>query len=294
MASPVRPRATNGPGLLTSEQQAYGLGDRTRRIATANIKDLQLCQKAQYNQVDFERLYARLTPLVEHIIQRYYARSMDPDDLRQEGRYGLYKAIRDYDGTSSLANFAWLCVDRQVATAVKTALRNKHRPLNQADSFSQPWFSANGSTRLELGEAIADPSPSFLQQIESRRELREFLLFIRYDLSELERKIFQLWAADEPYGRIAEHLDVSTKTVDNGLQRMKRKLTEARQRIAAGVSMHHTSTKPTHSVRRGSHMRERERERPKRESPQSRCWLPALRQPGEPSRIKRQVEQPAS
>ena len=173
----------------------------------------------------------------EHLVRRYYsfvrlkASSYfliggDSEDLIQEGLVGLYKAIRDYrtDRESSFRNFAELCITRQIITAVKTASRNKHAPLNQYVSFAQaPAGATESETTLEEvlpGPGSEDPS----ERVIATEELRSLVSCLSSVLSELESHVLSLYLDGHSYEEIGERLECDTKTVDNALQRVKRKV----------------------------------------------------------------------
>jgi RNA polymerase sporulation-specific sigma factor len=150
----------------------------------------------------------------------------DSEDLIQEGLVGLYKAVRDFrtDRESSFRNFAELCITRQIITAVKTATRNKHTPLNGYISFSSTpaGASENDSTLAEIiaGSSTADP----VNQAISSEELRSLVACLSTALSELESRVLALYLDGYSYTTIGERLGCDCKTVDNALQRVKRKV----------------------------------------------------------------------
>src|SRR5688500_18773125 len=125
----------------------------------------------------------------------YFLIGGDSDDLIQEGLVGLYKAVRDYrsDRESSFRNFAELCITRQIITAVKTATRNKHTPLNQYVSFSQsPAGSSDGDSTLDEvlpGPSTHDPA----NQVISSEELQSLVACLSSVLSELESSVLSLY-----------------------------------------------------------------------------------------------------
>ena len=157
----------------------------------------------------------------------YFLAGGDGDDLVQEGLVGLYKAVRDYrsDRESSFRNFAELCITRQIITAVKTATRNKHTPLNQYISFSATPAGAgsDGEPTLEdviPGSAVHDP----VNQVISTEELHSLVGCLSTALSELESRVLALYLDGRPYEEVATRLGCDAKTVDNALQRVKRKV----------------------------------------------------------------------
>jgi RNA polymerase sporulation-specific sigma factor len=159
----------------------------------------------------------------------YFLLGGESDDLIQEGLLGLYKAIRDYrtDRESSFRNFAELCITRQIITAVKTATRNKHTPLNQYVSFSQTPAAA-GDSETTLDEILPGPSVHDpVNQVIAGEELESLvscLSGVSGVLSDLESRVLSLYLDGDSYELIAERLECDTKTVDNALQRVKRKV----------------------------------------------------------------------
>jgi RNA polymerase sporulation-specific sigma factor len=153
-----------------------------------------------------DRIVKRYHGFVRLKASSYFLVGGDWDDLVQEGLVGLYKAVRDYrtDRESSFRNFAELCITRQIITAFKTSTRNKHAPLNEYVSFAQtPASAGDGEQTLEdvlPGPTVHDP----VFQVISSEELHSLV--------------------GRSYEEIAGRLDCDTKTVDNALQRVKRKV----------------------------------------------------------------------
>ena len=156
----------------------------------------------------------------------YFLAGGDGDDLVQEGLVGLYKAVRDYrsDRESSFRNFAELCITRQIITAVKTASRNKHVPLNRYLSFST---APSGGVDAEptLDEILPGPTAHDpVNQVISSEELRSLVGCLSTALSELEARVLALYLDGHSYEHVGERIGCDTKTVDNALQRVKRKV----------------------------------------------------------------------
>jgi RNA polymerase sporulation-specific sigma factor len=174
-----------------------------------------------------DQLVRRYHSFVRLKASSYFLAGGDSDDLIQEGLVGLYKAIRDYrtDRESSFRNFAELCITRQIITAVKTATRNKHTPLNQYVSFSSSPSGSQGEGEPTLDEFIPGPAVDDpASRVISSEELRALVDCLSAELSELEAEVLALYLDGRPYEEIAERTGRDTKTVDNALQRVKRKV----------------------------------------------------------------------
>lgn len=181
----------------------------------------------QGNPDAYDRLVRRYYGFVRLKASSYFLAGGDADDLIQEGLVGLYKAIRDYrtDRESSFRNFAELCITRQIITAVKTATRNKHTPLNQYVSFSASPASAQGDGDPTLDEVIPGPTVHDpVNQVISSEELRALVACLSTVLSDLESRVLSLYLDGYSYESVGEKLGCDTKTVDNALQRVKRKV----------------------------------------------------------------------
>jgi RNA polymerase sporulation-specific sigma factor len=175
-----------------------------------------------YNQI-VKRYYG----FVRLKASSYFLAGGDSDDLVQEGLVGLYKAVRDFrtDRESSFRNFAELCITRQIIPAVKTATRNKHSPLNHYVSFSAPAGGGSDDDAPTLDELIAGPAVQDpASHAVSAEELRSLVACLSTTLSELESNVLSLYLDGYSYEQIGERLDCDTKTVDNALQRVKRKV----------------------------------------------------------------------
>ena len=174
----------------------------------------------------YDRIVRRYYGFVRLKASSYFLAGGDSDDLIQEGLVGLYKAVRDYrsDRESSFRNFAELCITRQIITAVKTATRTKHSPLNQYVSFSaSPASAMDGEPTLD--EVIAGPSVHDpVNQVISSEELNALVACLSTVLSELESRVLALYLDGSSYEQVGERLGCDTKTVDNALQRVKRKV----------------------------------------------------------------------
>ena len=156
----------------------------------------------------------------------YFLAGGDGDDLVQEGMIGLYKAVRDFrpDKETSFRSFAELCITRQIITAIKTATRYKHAPLNTYVSFSQtPAGQDDGECTLGdalPGPGVNDPAVCVI----STQELQSLVFCLGTGLSSLEADALKLYLEGNSYEEMAEGLGCDTKTIDNALQRVKRKV----------------------------------------------------------------------
>ncbi|OPX84442.1 MAG: RNA polymerase sigma-H factor [Pelotomaculum sp. PtaB.Bin104] len=155
----------------------------------------------------------------------YFLIGADREDIIQEGMIGLYKAIRDFrvDKLSSFRAFAELCITRQIITAIKTATRQKHIPLNSYVSLNKPIYDEDSDrTLLDIisGSKIADPE----ELIVSKEEFDNIEEKMGEILSSLEWKVLMSYLEGKSYQEIAEDLHRHVKSIDNALQRVKRKL----------------------------------------------------------------------
>jgi RNA polymerase sporulation-specific sigma factor len=191
------------------------------------LNDLYLVAQAKRgDSVAYDRIVRRYRSFVRLKASSYFLLGGESDDLIQEGLVGLYKAVRDFrpDRESSFRNFAELCITRQMITAVKTASRNKHSPLNQSISFAtSPTAPGDGDGTLEEilpGSLVEDPA----SRVISTEELGSLVDCLTTVLSDLESEVLTCYLDGRSYEEIAERLECDTKTVDNALQRVKRKV----------------------------------------------------------------------
>jgi RNA polymerase sporulation-specific sigma factor len=241
--SPQRGTAVGG-SVTSARARRGGAQRRPARRTSGPIQSSQVRGKNPKAQLEPEDEYlvalakSGMPEATEHMVRRYYgfvrlkASSYfliggESEDLIQEGLVGLYKAIRDYrsDRESSFRNFAELCITRQIITAVKTATRNKHTPLNSYVSFSQTPAAAGDDGEPTMadvlpGSAVHDP----VNQVISTEEIQSLVACITSVLSELESRVLSLYLDGRSYEDIGARLECDTKTVDNALQRVKRKV----------------------------------------------------------------------
>ncbi len=172
-----------------------------------------------------EYIISKYENFVKAKAKSYFLIGADKEDIYQEGMIGLYKAIRDFkpDKLSSFKAFAELCVTRQIITAIKTATRQKHIPLNTYVSLNKPIYDEESDRTLLdiLSEAkVANPE----ELIISREELKHIQNEIGEVLSDLEMEVLMSYLDGKSYQEIACDLDRHAKSIDNALQRVKRKL----------------------------------------------------------------------
>jgi RNA polymerase sporulation-specific sigma factor len=194
----------------------------------AQLDDLYLVALAKQGSGDaMDRIVRRYYGFVRLKASSYFLAGGDSDDLIQEGLVGLYKAVRDYrtDRESSFRNFAELCITRQIITAIKTATRNKHTPLNQYISFSSTAAGSSGDGDPTLDEVLpGSPIHDPVNQVISSEELRSLVACLSTVLSDLESRVLALYLDGYSYEKVGEKLGCDCKTVDNALQRVKRKV----------------------------------------------------------------------
>ncbi len=196
--------------------------------AERELEDLQLVLRARNGDTrSMDVLIRRYTSFVRLKASSYFLVGGDSEDLIQEGLIGLYKAVRDFrsDKETSFRSFAELCITRQIITAIKTATRFKHAPLNTYVSFSQTPAGQESEGDCTLGDALPGPmvdEPSIC--VISTEELQSLVFCLGTGLSKLESDALRLYLEGSSYEQMAEELGVDTKTIDNALQRVKRKI----------------------------------------------------------------------
>ena len=196
--------------------------------AERELEDLQLVLRARNGDTKaMDTLIRRYTGFVRLKSSSYFLAGGDSEDLIQEGLIGLYKAVRDFrsDKETSFRSFAELCITRQIITAIKTATRFKHAPLNTYVSFSHTPAGQESEGECTLGDALPGPSvndPSVC--VISTEELQSLVFCLGTGLSRLESDALRLYLEGLSYEDMAVELGCDTKTIDNALQRVKRKI----------------------------------------------------------------------
>lgn len=192
-----------------------------------NLSDEELVElSATGDKNATEFLLDKYKNFVKTVVRVYFLVGADKEDVVQEGMIGLFKAIRDFDEgrQTSFKSFAEICIKRQVLTAIKNAIRQKHIPLNSYVSLSKPVYEDENSDGLLIdtlssGET-ADPEALFI----GKEKLEILGVKIDETLSKLEKEVFNMYLSGVSYQEIAKIMNRSPKSVDNALQRVKKKL----------------------------------------------------------------------
>ena len=172
-----------------------------------------------------EYLMKKYMGFVSSKSRTYFLIGADKEDIIQEGMIGLYKSIRDYnvDKLASFRVFAELCITRQIITAIKTATRQKHIPLNSYISLNKPLYDEESDRTLLdfiVEPKIRDPEELFI----TREDFKCIDFYLKDTLSGLEQEVLALYVEGMAYQEIAENLNRHVKSIDNALQRVKKKL----------------------------------------------------------------------
>lgn len=196
-------------------------------VPHAELGDDHLVEMARRGDTDaLDVLLDKYTSYARAKAKTYFLIGADREDIIQEGMIGLYKAIRDYDPTKTVSfrAFAELCITRQIITAIKGATRQKHGPLNSYISLHRPMTEEDDGER-QLIEFLAsarliDP----VEHVVATDEVSEIRTFLADILSDLEVEVLKLYLEGRSYHEIADRLERQAKSIDNALQRIKRKL----------------------------------------------------------------------
>ncbi|CED95059.1 MAG: RNA polymerase sporulation sigma factor SigH [Romboutsia sp.] len=192
------------------------------------------CQQDEYDivlkaskgdKIALEYIIKKYKNFVKAKAKSYFLIGADKEDIIQEGMIGLYKAVRDFDAskTNSFKGFADICITRQIITAIKTATRQKHIPLNSYISLNKPVYDEESErTLLDIiaTSIVTDPE----ELIISKEELKHIESKMNELLSELELQVVEYYLNGKSYQYIADKLQRDVKSIDNALQRVKRKL----------------------------------------------------------------------
>lgn len=201
------------------------VNDEYRRYV--DLTDEQICKLAQEqdDHLAVDYLVDKYKNFVRAKARSYFLIGADKEDIIQEGMIGLYKATRDFKGDrlASFKAFAELCVTRQIITAIKTATRQKHIPLNSYISLNKPIYADETERTLMdvlVEGQVTDPEELFI----NREEFSDIEAKMGSILSDLEGKVLMGYLDGKSYNEIAAEYHRSVKSIDNALQRVKRKL----------------------------------------------------------------------
>ena len=200
-------------------QTAFSLKD------SSNKTDEELAEIAKNGDKDaLEYLLNRYGDLVDMKVNKYFIIGAEKEDIVQEGMIGLYKAIKSFDSAkeNSFKSFANLCIERQLITAIKTSNRQKHIPLNSSISLNANAYDDDSDTelleKLDM-QVLEDP----LDTITKKEYYKNIETKIDQNLSSFEKQVLTRYARGESYVNIAQKLSAPVKSVDNAIQRIRKK-----------------------------------------------------------------------
>lgn len=210
--------------MNVTAQEVRGLANTYKEYELQTDEEVAMAAKNGC-EIAQEYLIHKYRNFVKAKARSYFLIGADREDIIQEGMIGLYKAIRDFkeDKLSSFRAFAELCITRQIITAIKTATRQKHIPLNSYVSLNKPIYDEDSDrTLLDIlsGAKITDPEELMI----NREEYNNIELKMGEILSDLEWKVLMYYLEGKSYQEIATELNRHVKSIDNALQRVKRKL----------------------------------------------------------------------
>ena len=200
-----------------------------------NLTDEQIIEKIHDgNEEALAYILEKYKELVNMKVSKYFIVGAEKEDTVQEGMIGLFKAIKSFDSTkqNSFKSFANICIERQLITAIKSSNRQKHMPLNSYLSLNVAAYDNNEDDSVELLETfnsktIEDPLDTIMKQ-EYYKEVENA---VNKNLSKFEKQVLDRFLKGESYLKIAENLDSPVKSVDNAIQRIRKK---AIKNIASG------------------------------------------------------------
>ena len=190
----------------------------------AIMPDEEVIELAQSGDIPaIEEIISRYRAFVYQKSSGYYMSGYDKDDIIQEGLIGLYRAILDYEPKkSSFKTFAGLCISRKIATALKSTKRQKHIPLNMSVSLDSDYFSNEENSFLAKLNDLKKADPESI--LISNENLEHYQKLINSSLTKLEKKVFYFHLQGLSYKETAQILNKDIKSIDNSIQRIKRKL----------------------------------------------------------------------
>ena len=211
------------PGSELHEPAAPAYSSSQQYAGLTDEEIVLVCRKG--DSVAVEYLLNKYKNFVRSKARSYFLIGADHEDIVQEGMIGLYKAIRDFrpEKLSSFRAFAELCITRQIITAIKTATRQKHIPLNSYVSLNKPLYD-DESDRTLMDVCAEGHSANPEELLISQEDLAGIHQRIDEVLSGLEQEVLSAYLAGKSYQEIADNLGRHVKSIDNALQRVKRKL----------------------------------------------------------------------
>lgn len=192
-----------------------------------SLEDLDLVTRVRNgDERCLEALLSRYRNFARSKARSYFLAGSDKEDVVQEGMIGLFKAIRDFDLSQDtpFRAFAELCISRQILTAIKTANRQKHQPLNSSVSLDAPAYGDDKSDSSVGDNLVATTLSDPAELVISAQEIEAIRDSMRDNLTELEGDVLRLYMDGKSYEEIAGALGNHVKSIDNALQRIKRKL----------------------------------------------------------------------
>ncbi len=191
------------------------------------LEDLDLVKRVRDgDERCLEMLLSRYRNFARSKARSYFLAGSDKEDVVQEGMIGLFKAIRDFDLSQDtpFRAFAELCISRQILTAIKTANRQKHQPLNSSVSLDAPAYGDEKGESSVGDNLVATTLSDPAELVISAQEIEAIRDSMRDNLTELEGDVLRLYMDGKSYEEIAGALGNHVKSIDNALQRIKRKL----------------------------------------------------------------------
>ena len=193
----------------------------------SNLTDEQIVSEIkQGDEYALSYLLEKYKELVNMKVGKYFMVGAEKEDIMQEGMIGLYKAIKNFDTQkeNSFKTFANLCIERQLITAIKTSNRQKHMPLNSYLSLNMAAYDNNEDDSVELidtfnSNTIEDP----LETVMKKEYYEQIHNNIEKSLSKFEKQVLDRFMKGESYNVIAKRLDSPVKSVDNAIQRIRKK-----------------------------------------------------------------------
>ena len=201
-----------------------GTDEKQNRFESMTDEELVVLAQSGDEQAS-EQILERYKSLVKARVRAYFLIGADKEDLIQEGMIGLFKAIRDFsaDKQVNFASFADLCATRQIVTAIKTATRQKHMPLNNYISLNKPAYTDESERTLMDSVSYRDVSDPE-QIVINEEDYNNTTKMILGSLSKFERDVLESYLQGRSYSEIAQLQGRSSKSIDNALQRIKKKI----------------------------------------------------------------------